>query len=600
MNKKNSIWLLVAVWTLVSCGTVKSTREKPAVALAQSSLTPEQQRKYDYFFLEAMRLKEKKDYASAFGLLQHCLDIHPNAASALYEVSQYYMFLRQVPQGQEALEKAVANAPDNYWYSQGLASLYQQQNELDKAVTLLEQMVVRFPAKQDPLFNLLDLYGRQEKYDKVISTLNRLEKRMGKNEQLSMEKFRIYLQMKDDKKAFQEIESLVQEYPMDMRYQVILGDVYLQNGKKQEAYDVYQKVLAAEPDNPMAIFSMASYYKQTGQEELYQQQLDTLLLNKKVTPDTKVGVMRQMIVENEQADKDSTQIIALFDRIMKQEQDDPQIPMLYAQYLLSKNMEAESVPVLEQVVDLDPTNKAARMMLIGAAVKKEDYKQIIKVCEPGIEATPDALEFYYYLAVAYNQAEKPDSVISICKRALEHTTADSKKEIVSDFYSILGDMYHTQKQMKEAYAAYDSALVYNPSNIGALNNYAYYLSVERRDLDKAEEMSYKTVKAEPNNATYLDTYAWILFEKGNYAEARIYIDNAMKSEGGDKSDVIVEHCGDIYYMTGDVDGALTYWKKALEMGSESKTLKQKIEKKNTLQNEKNRLFFVDCSRIGRL
>ena len=579
MNKKNSIWLLVAVWTLVSCGTVKSTREKPAVALAQSSLTPEQQRKYDYFFLEAMRLKEKKDYASAFGLLQHCLDIHPNAASALYEVSQYYMFLRQVPQGQEALEKAVANAPDNYWYSQGLASLYQQQNELDKAVTLLEQMVVRFPAKQDPLFNLLDLYGRQEKYDEVISTLNRLEKRMGKNEQLSMEKFRIYLQMKDDKKAFQEIESLVQEYPMDMRYQVILGDVYLQNGKKQEAYDVYQKVLAAEPDNPMAIFSMASYYKQTGQEELYQQQLDTLLLNKKVTPDTKVGVMRQMIVENEQADKDSTQIIALFDRIMKQEQDDPQIPMLYAQYLLSKNMEAESVPVLEQVVDLDPTNNAARMMLIGAAVKKEDYKQIIKVCEPGIEATPDALEFYYYLAVAYNQAEKPDSVISICKRALEHKTADGKKEIVSEFYSILGDMYHTQKQMKEAYAAYDSALVYNPSNIGALNNYAYYLSVEHRDLDKAEEMSYKTVKAEPNNATYLDTYAWILFEKGNYAEARIYIDNAMKSEGGDKSDVIVEHCGDIYYMTGDVDGALTYWKKALEMGSESKTLKQKIEKK---------------------
>ena len=579
MNKKNSIWLLVAVWTLVSCGTVKSTREKPAVALAQSSLTPEQQRKYDYFFLEAMRLKEKKDYASAFGLLQHCLDIHPNAASALYEVSQYYMFLRQVPQGQEALEKAVANAPDNYWYSQGLASLYQQQNELDKAVTLLEQMVVRFPAKQDPLFNLLDLYGRQEKYDEVISTLNRLEKRMGKNEQLSMEKFRIYLQMKDDKKAFQEIESLVQEYPMDMRYQVILGDVYLQNGKKQEAYDVYQKVLAAEPDNPMAIFSMASYYKQTEQEELYQQQLDTLLLNKKVTPDTKVGVMRQMIVENEQADKDSTQIIALFDRIMKQEQDDPQIPMLYAQYLLSKNMEAESVPVLEQVVDLDPTNKAARMMLIGAAVKKEDYKQIIKVCEPGIEATPDALEFYYYLAVAYNQAEKPDSVISICKRALEHKTADGKKEIVSEFYSILGDMYHTQKQMKEAYAAYDSALVYNPSNIGALNNYAYYLSVERRDLDKAEEMSYKTVKAEPNNATYLDTYAWILFEKGNYAEARIYIDNAMKSEGGDKSDVIEEHCGDIYYMTGDVDGALTYWKKALEMGSESKTLKQKIEKK---------------------
>lgn len=579
-------WLFVTVLMLTSCGGIRSVRTAKTTAKADGAslmketlLSAEQQRKYDYFFLEAMRMKGKNEYDAAFGLLQHCLDINPTASSALYEISQYYMFLRQVPQGQVALEQAVAFAPDNYWYSQGLVSLYQQQNELDKAAALLEKMVTRFPSKQDPLFSLLDIYSRQEKYNDVISTLNRLEKRLGKNEQLSMEKFRIYLQMKDDKKAFQEIESLVQEYPMDMRYQVILGDVYLQNGKKQEAYDAYQKVLAVEPDNPMALFSMASYYEQTGQKELYQQQLDTLLLNKKVTSDTKISVMRQVIVENEQSSaKDSTQVIALFDRMMKQDMDDPQIPMLYSQYLLSKNMEQEAVPVLEQVVDLDPTNKAARLMLVSAAVKKEDYKQIIKVCEPGIEATPDALELYYYLAIAYHQAEQGDSVLSVCNRALEHITPDTRKEVISDFYSIMGDIYHTKKQMTEAYAAYDSALVYNPSNIGALNNYAYYLSVERRDLDKAEEMSYKTVKAEPNNSTYLDTYAWILFEKGNYAEARIYIDNAMKNDG-EKSDVIVEHCGDIYFMTGDAEGALKYWKKALEMGSESKTLKQKIEKK---------------------
>ena len=579
-------WLFVTVLMLTSCGGIRSVRTAKTAAKADASflmkvpfISAEKQRKYDYFFLEAMRMKGKNEYDAAFGLLQHCLDINPTASSALYEISQYYMFLRQVPQGQAALEQAVAFAPDNYWYSQGLVSLYQQQNELDKAAALLEKMVARFPSKQDPLFSLLDIYSRQEKYNDVISTLNRLEKRLGKNEQLSMEKFRIYLQMKDDKKAFQEIESLVQEYPMDMRYQVILGDVYLQNGKKQEAYDAYQKVLAVEPDNPMALFSMASYYEQTGQKELYQQQLDTLLLNKKVTSDTKISVMRQVIAENEQSSvKDSTQVIALFDRMMKQDMDDPQIPMLYSQYLLSKNMEQEAVPVLEQVVDLDPTNKAARLMLVSAAVKKEDYKQIIKVCEPGIEATPDALELYYYLAIAYHQAEQGDSVLSVCNRALEHITPDTRKEVVSDFYSIMGDIYHTKKQMTEAYAAYDSALVYNPSNIGALNNYAYYLSVERRDLDKAEEMSYKTVKAEPNNSTYLDTYAWILFEKGNYAEARIYIDNAMKNDG-EKSDVIVEHCGDIYFMTGDVEGALNYWKKALEMGSESKMLKQKIEKK---------------------
>jgi len=582
--------LLVLGIALASCGTSRSvggkaltTRHGDSESLkspaAQSSLSAEKQRKYDYFFLEAMRLKGQSDYAGTFDLLQHCLAINPEASSALYQIAQYYILLKQADKAQDALEKAVQYAPDNYWYSKGLVGLYRQQNNMEKAVALLETMTTRFPSQLETFSTLLDIYNSQEKYDKVISTLNRLEAKIGKNEQLTMEKFRIYLQMKENKKAFHEIESLVKEYPNDMRYQVILGDAYMQNGKKDVAYDLYKKVLAAEPDNAMAMYSLASYYDQTGQKELYQQQLDTLLLNKEVPSETKATVMRQFILESEQGGgKDSIQVISLFDRIMPQNLDDTQIPMLYAQYLISKGMNKESLPVLKEVLDIDPTNTAARMTLLGDAVRKEDYKKVIDLCEPGIESNPDMLEFYFYLAIAYNQAERPDDALSVCQKALKHITKDSKKEVVSDFYSILGDIYHTRNLDKESYAAYDSALVYNPSNIGALNNYAYYLSVERRDLDKAEEMSYKTVKAEPNNATYLDTYAWILFVKGNYAEARLYIDDAVKSDA-EKSDVIIEHCGDIYYMTGDVDGALKYWKQALQQGSKSKTLKQKIEQK---------------------
>lgn len=582
-NRILTIVCLLACALLASCGTSRrGAKVQPAGMTVE--LTPEQQRKYDYFFLEAARLKIQKDYAAAFDLLQHCLAINPNASSALYELAQYYIYLKQVPQGQAALEKAVENDPDNYWYSQGLANLYQQQNETEKAKRLLEGMTTRFSGKLDPLYALLEIYNQEEEYDKVIGTLNRLEEKMGKNEQISMEKFRIYLQMKDNKNAFNEIESLVAEYPMDTRYQVVLGDVYLQNGKKEEAYNLYRKVLDAEPDNAMAMYSLASYYDATGQKELYQQQLDTLLLNKKVASDTKLNVMRQFIVQNEQESKDSTLVINLFNRILEQEPDETQLPMLYSQYLLSKGMKKESLPVLRQVLEIEPTNTAARMMLLGEAVRKEDYADVTSLCESGIEANPDMLEFYFYLAIAYNQAERTDDVITVCQKALTHVTDNSKKEVVSDFYSILGDAYHTRNLNKEAYAAYDSALVYNSSNIGALNNYAYYLSVERRDLDKAEEMSYRTVKAEPNNSTYLDTYAWILFEKGNYAEARLYIDDAMKNDGA-KSDVIVEHCGDIYYMTGDVDGALKYWKQALEMGSKSKTIRQKIQKKKFIMGD---------------
>ena len=541
-------------------------------------LSEEQQRKYDYYFLEAAKLKLEKKYDAGFEMLQHCLSINPYAASAHYEIGQYYLSLKQPSQVISSLEKAVLYEPQNFWYNHGLYNIYLQQNKTDKAIALLESMTERFPDKLDPLYNLLDTYSRLNNYGQVIHTLNRLELKMGKNEQLSMEKFRCYLQKKDNKKAFKEIESLVSEYPNDPRYRVILGDVYLQNGKKEEAYHLYREVLTEEPDNAMARYSLASYYEETGQETLHQQQLDSLLLNKKVDSDTKMNVMRRLIVQNEQEGGDSLRIIRLFDRIMEQEPDDDFLPMLYAQYLISKNMEAQSWPVLEQVLDINPSNTAARMTLLGEAIRKEDYQKLIHLCEAGVESNPDRLEFYFYLAIGYNQAERIDDALTTCQKALKHVTPQSSKEVVSDFYTIIGDSWHSKNQNEKAYAAYDSALVYKPDNIGTLNNYAYYLSLENRNLDKAEEMSYKTVKAEPNNATYLDTYAWILFMKGNYTEARIYIDNAIKSDEEKSADVI-EHAGDIYFMSGDVEGAVMYWKKALEMGAESNTLKQKIMQK---------------------
>ena len=498
--------------------------------LLQAQDADELDRKYDYYFHEATRLRIQKQYDASFDMLQHCLAIRPNSASALYELAQYYIVLKQTDLGMETLAKAVVNAPDNYWYAQGLANLYMQQNKLDQAAELLENMGKRFPGKIDILYSLLQIYNRQANYDRSIELLNRLEVRMGKNEQISMQKFAIYDQQGEEDKAMAELQSLADEFPTDYRYQVILGDAYMQKEKYDQAYGIYQKILKAEPDNALAMYSLAAYYEQTGQTEKYDNQLNSVLLNRKVDAETKVDVMRRLIIRNEGNQKDSTIVINLFDRIMEQEPDDSQLPMLYAQYLYSKNMTEKAIPVLQQVLQIEPTNTTARMTLLGEAVKKEDYAGVIDICQTGTEANPDMLEFYYYLAIGYNQTQRTDSVISVCERALTHVTDESDPNVVSDFYAIMGDAYHTKKSMSDTYQAYEKALEYNSNNIMALNNYAYYLSLERRDLDRAEEMSYKTVKAEPNNATYLDTYAWILFEKGNYEQAKIYIDQALQND----------------------------------------------------------------------
>lgn len=561
---------LLLVSAFLSCGSSRKSSISSKNSLnaeRQDLLTPEERRKFDYFFLEAVRLKQKGEMDAAFDMYSHCLEIDSHSAVTLYELGKLYMYLRQPVKGEELLRKAMESEPGNYWYKETLAGYYQGKGESEKAIGVIEDMVAQFPSRLEPLMALVDLYSRTKDYEKVIHTLDRLEQLDGKSEQISMEKFRMYLAMENKEKAFAEIENLAKEYPYEMRYLTMLGDVYLENGKEEEAYATYQKVLTEEPGYAPAMLSMASYYEKQGMDSLYRSQLDALLLNQKVESDTKVNVMRQLILRSERGDKDSTQIVGLFHAMLEQEQENADVAMLAAQYLLSKRMDEEAKPVLWKVLEVDPENKPARLQLLSFAISKEDLDEVIRLCAPAVEYMPEALEFYYYWGIAHYQKEEHDEALEVFKKGVRQVGPESDKNMVSDFYSIMGDLYHQKDMNTEAYAAYDSALVYKPDNIGALNNYAYYLSVERKQLDKAEEMSYRTVKAEPTNSTYLDTYAWILFEKGKYAEARIYIDQALQN-GGDKSSVVVEHGGDIYFQSGELEKALEYWIQAEKLAAE--------------------------------
>ena len=593
MRKLIYIVSVGVLMTLAACGTAGKQARKKQAEPEQVSLSLEERRKFDYFFLEAVRMKEKGQYDAAYELYKHCLDINPASGAALYEISQFYMYLGQEAKGEEALKQAIRSDKSNFWYKQTLASYYEQKRNMPKAISVYENMAEQFPSRLEPLMSLVDLYNRTKSYQNVITVLNRLEELDGKSEQISMEKFRMYLLMGKQDSAFIEIENLSKEYPYDLRYQNILGDVYLNNGKYPEALATYQHILKEEPHYAPAVLSMASYYQKTGQDSLYQLQLDTILMNDNVLSDTKMELMRQNILQSEQTTKDSTQIVALFKRILARPQQNADLAMLCAQYMITKNMKEESVPVLEQVLSLDPENKPAYLQLLSYAIQDNDLDKVIQIATSALEYHPDALEFYYYCGIAHYQKEETDKALDVFTRGVRQINEKSDKQIASDFYAILGDIYHQKGRAEESYAAYDSSLVYNPDNIGTLNNYAYFLSIDKKQLDKAEEMSYRTVKAEPENKTYLDTYAWILFEKGRYTEARIYIEQALRN-GGDKSRVIVEHCGDIYYMLGEKDKALEYWKKADTMKEteegetppteeEIKRLKQKIKLKKYIE-----------------
>ena len=425
---------------LASCGTLHKGSRSPKKTYVETEdpLTFEERRKFNHYFLEAVRLKEKGELDAAFDLYSHCLDIDPRSASVQYELAQFYMYLGQLQKGEDLLREAVKIEPDNYWYKQTLASQYRKRGENGLAVEVIEDMVERFPSRLEPLMELVDLYSRLKDYEKVIYSLDRLEKLDGKSEQISMEKFRMYLQMGDSERAFTEIESLAQEYPYEMRYLTILGDVYLENGKNDEAYAIFQKVLKEEPGYAPAMLSMASYYEKQGQDSLYQAQLDSVLLNGKVESEMKLNIMRQLIVRSERGDKDSTKIVGLFDSILKQEQNNADMAMLAAQYLLSKKMNEKAITVLHQIVEIDPENKPAYLQLLNFAISKNDLDEVVRICTPAVEYMPEALEFYYYMGLAHYQKDRNDEALAVFKKGVRQINEDSDKALASDFYAILG------------------------------------------------------------------------------------------------------------------------------------------------------------------
>ena len=220
------------------------------------------------------------------------------------------------------------------------------------------------------------------------------------------------------------------------------------------------------------------------------------------------------------------------------------------------------------------------MQLIRSYLDKKDWNKIINLSKQGIQYNPEEMAFYYFMGWSSFQKGDMDMALDAFRRGVSQINSQSDRDIASDFYAMMGDILHQKGKRSDAFAAYDSCLQWKPDNIYCLNNYAYYLSEEGENLQKAEQMSYKTIKLEPKNSTFLDTYAWILFMEKRYAEAKIYIDQAIQNDTDSvKSIVIIEHAGDIYAMNGNTEQAMSYWHEAMKTGGDNAILQRKIKLK---------------------
>lgn len=536
-------------------------------------------RRYDHFFLEAVMQREKDNDAAAFDLLRHCIEIDSCSAEAYFYLAQYYVQLKDKEAAMLNFKKAADLAPDNSMYMETLAQSYVNTGRYAEAIGTFEKLVETDRNRVDVLGVLVQLYQQQGDYDNAIRTVERMEEIEGKSEQLSRTKSDLYASQGNKEAALAEIKRLADEYPYDLNYRGMYADMLVMNGEEKKALDIYAGIFREEPDNSRAQLSLMAYYKNKRDTARADSMVMAILLNKNTSPAGRAYLIRQEVAESEESGGDSTKILRYFKRMAEATPPDADTEMLHASYMLLKKMPQDSVaPVLEKVLEIAPDNSAARLQLVEYAWDDDSLGRVIDLCAAARQYNPDNMGFYYFQGMAYYRLDDYDNALSTFQNGVSVINEESNPGLVSEFYSVLGELLHQKGRKAEAYAAYDSCLQWKSDNLHCLNNYAYYLSTEGGDLDKAERMSRITIDAEPDNANSLDTYAWILFMQERYAEARIYIDQAMRADS-DSSAVITEHAGDIYYKCGDTEQAVALWQAALLKDPDNKTLRRKIKRK---------------------
>lgn len=593
-----SIYIIILLTCLSTSafGWKKDKKTQAAVPQQEQRLSDDDMLRYRYFYLEALRYNGAEKFTEAYELFRHCLQINPNASETHFALAPFEAAFGRDSLAQAHYETALRLDPDNDEFAERLAQYYLSREDKAKgegkqdymlmAANVYEDLAKRYPDRSDYIEILSKIYLNQKDYSKMLSALNRLEVLEGQSEDLTLTKMQVYSYMGEQEGAHEELVRLVKNHPNDLSYRVMLGNWLLGNGRKDEAQKEYLAVLNEEPDNAPAQMSLMDYYRTVGNTAEADKLLYAILQNPRTESDTRITLMREVVQDNEKAGGDSTRVLNIFNRVLSFPQQTSEMAEMKVAYLQLKGMPKDSIKAaLNKVLDISPENIQARLQLIDILWRDTIDQNVVNECEQAIAYNPDEMALYYYLGLARYLNQDDKGALEAFRNGAMRIDDDTPADMASKVYMFMGDILHGMGQKKEAYMAYDSCLVYNPDQIECLNNYAYFLSTENRDLKRAEQMSYKTIKAEPDNATFLDTYAWILYKEERYEEARIYIDQVMKADPDNVTGVLNDHAGDIYIKLGLTAEAVEFWKKALE---DDAVNADEIRKKITLANKKKK------------
>lgn len=526
--------------------------------IATVGFSQEDVRKNALAFSKGLECKYKEDVSGAIKNFEEALKFMPNDAASMFELSEQYVKAGKMEEGFEMIKQAAQLDPENKWYQMRLAMFYRTLELFDDYIKVFEGLTAKYPGDVDMLSNLIEAYLITEKYDKAIEKLDILEQQAGVSALVSEQKVEIYQRQGNTKKVISELEKLIAENPENTRYYSMLAKVYMENKKEKEAVKLYNKIKEIDPSDPYINISLLEYYEKKKEYDKAFDELIEAINNTNLDFNTKANIYEYWFNKHQDAKDIDQQALRAGNAFLVNYPDNKMGYLVMASYHINKQEYQPCSVMAQKALEYDHTNYAAWQYLVicdGALRANDSLK---KHSVEALQFYPTQPIFYWYAGVSHALDKQDAEAISYFEKGRKFVT---DKNALMDFDSYLGDLYHSVGETEKAFQAYDRVLNQDPDNVLVLNNYAYYLSLRKEDLEKAKAMALHAVELEPNNAIYLDTYAWVLYQKGEYKAAEAQMEKAVKLlKSPDKT--YYQHYADILDKVNKPEKAAEYRNKA--------------------------------------
>jgi tetratricopeptide (TPR) repeat protein len=562
--------LLFFLGFLTACKTSKDANEATGHSSANFP--------YIEKFHEAVRLKMRRQIDDAINAFESCIAMKNDDDAVYYALSELYLMKNDLAKSAEYIEQAANLDPKNVWYIQEMAYMNFEKGEFDLAVKYFEKLLKYEPRNVEWLYGYAESLVREGKIAEAIKVFDKTEDQIGLFPELSIQKFQLYVQIKEWENAENELLEARKLFPQDPQILAYLIDLYFQQGKQSEALDFLKQLVEADPENGNAHMALADVYQQKGEMELAMNEFKLAVACTDIDLDTK---MKVLISIYESSYKVDPSIYGILDALILTYPDQAKPYSMKGDFLLKDEKSEEALEAYRKALEFEQNQFPIWNQVILMEYEAGKFQELYNDSKKCLEFFPAIGTVYLLNGIAAVQIKEYQEAVDVLNVGKDFSIGDDI--MTSEIFAQLGEAYFGLKKKDEAIVAYNYAVDKNKTNTLIKNNFAYRLAQSNYKLDLAEMLINEVLNSESQQPNYIDTKGLILFQKGLYEDALKSFLNAYELKPNDA--IINEHLGDTYFKNNNIDKAVSFWMKAKELGSRNIVLDKKINSKQFYEPE---------------